>query len=99
MLSRHIHNAHLKVESEIDQLERQISERGVKTILQSLKLLAECLETLEDAEFEKSKAAVHDPAFLGHIKDAIQAADGRLKDYTDKIHQAPEDAEKADPMQ
>ena len=62
MPSKQVLNSHQKVEAELDQLERQISERGVVTSLRSLKLLAECLEGLEDADFEQGKAAVPDPA-------------------------------------
>ena len=82
MPSKQVLNTHQKVEAELEQLERQISERGVVSSLWDLRALAKCLEEQEDADVEQGEATLQDPAcrdLFNPIKDAYLSAEDRLE--------------------
>ena len=62
MPSKQVLNTRQKVKEELEQLERQISERGVVSSLLYLRALAKHLEVLEDVDVEQGEATLQDPA-------------------------------------
>ena len=87
MPSKQVLNTCQKVEAELEQLERQISERGVVLSLWDLKALAKRLEDLEDADVEQGEATLQDLAcfdLFDCIKDAYLAVEDRLEFYVQR---------------